>query len=192
MVNATMLSFVDLFDVKESHGLSPFCRSIDTVEELVEAVKDFSPSKLSTETGNASDVDSDNDDDSDANETDNESSDNIHETNIIDKKIKRMVNSLQNTSKESRIGACYEPEESTEELEDDNSFSTTMESFFEERINKKEDKFKSLEQQWFSANATNENKLGRHLDAGGEEDVYIEHDSFVKLKCKQGMKECTK
>eukprot|EP00957_Ditylum_brightwellii_P176442 13436167-Ditylum_brightwellii.AAC.1 len=42
-----------------------------------------------------------------------------------------MVSSLQNTSKESRIGAYYEPEESTEELEDDNSFSITMESFFE-------------------------------------------------------------
>eukprot|EP00957_Ditylum_brightwellii_P182273 13886307-Ditylum_brightwellii.AAC.1 len=81
---------MDLFGVKEGHGLYPFCRSIDTVEELVEAVKDFFPSKLSTETGNAFAADGDNDKDSNAKKTDDEISDNSHETNIPEKRIKCM------------------------------------------------------------------------------------------------------
>eukprot|EP00957_Ditylum_brightwellii_P008186 619421-Ditylum_brightwellii.AAC.1 len=44
----------------------------------------------------------------------NEISDGCHETNIIGKRIKYMVISLQSTNKESRIGACHGPEESTE------------------------------------------------------------------------------
>eukprot|EP00957_Ditylum_brightwellii_P182501 13902288-Ditylum_brightwellii.AAC.1 len=55
---------------------------------------------------------------------------------------------------------------------------------------KEEHTFKSFEQKWFSANTSNNTKLGKYSDAGGEEDVYIEHDSLVKLKCKQGRNEC--
>eukprot|EP00957_Ditylum_brightwellii_P066403 5041437-Ditylum_brightwellii.AAC.1 len=54
---------------------------------------------------------------------------------------------------------------------------------------KKEHKFKSLEQWWFSAKTSNKTKLGKHSDTGGEDDVYIECDSLVNLKCRQGRKE---
>eukprot|EP00957_Ditylum_brightwellii_P098006 7464582-Ditylum_brightwellii.AAC.1 len=49
--------------------------------------------------------------------------------------------------------------------------------------------FKPLEMQWFSAKNSNATKLEKLQDTGGEEDVYIECDSLVKLKCKQGKKE---
>eukprot|EP00957_Ditylum_brightwellii_P156742 11930384-Ditylum_brightwellii.AAC.1 len=117
---------------KESHRYQEtFGESFDTIEEQVEVVKDFFSSKLSTETGNASAADRNNDEDSDTNGTDNEMSNDSHKTNITEESIKCMVSSLQNTSKESRIGACNEPEEETEEVDNDKSFNTTMESFFE-------------------------------------------------------------
>eukprot|EP00957_Ditylum_brightwellii_P129321 9865502-Ditylum_brightwellii.AAC.1 len=97
MVNVAMLSFMDLFGAKESHGLSPFSRIFDPVNELVEAVKDFFSSKLSMDNDNASATDSDNDEDSDANEADNEINDDNHRTNIPEKRIKHVVSSLQNT-----------------------------------------------------------------------------------------------
>eukprot|EP00957_Ditylum_brightwellii_P186167 14172807-Ditylum_brightwellii.AAC.1 len=68
-------------------------------------------------------ADSDDDEDSDAHETYNEISDDSHGMNIPEKRIKCTMNSLQNTSKEFRIGACHESEESTEEFVDDNSSS---------------------------------------------------------------------
>eukprot|EP00957_Ditylum_brightwellii_P141756 10800944-Ditylum_brightwellii.AAC.1 len=55
-----------------------------------------------------------------------------------------MVISLHSTIKESRIGACHGPEESTAELEDNNSSSTTMESFFEGNIREAMKEFRKM------------------------------------------------
>eukprot|EP00957_Ditylum_brightwellii_P035218 2670766-Ditylum_brightwellii.AAC.1 len=95
-------------------------------------------------TDNASTTYSNDNEDSDANETENEISNNIHETNRQEKMIKCMVSSIQNTSKESRVGACHKPEEPTEELEDSNSSSTIMESFFEGNSNEAMKEFMNM------------------------------------------------
>eukprot|EP00957_Ditylum_brightwellii_P005757 438909-Ditylum_brightwellii.AAC.1 len=55
-----------------------------------------------------------------------------------------MMSSLWNTSKKSRIGACYEPEESTEESDNKNSSITTMESFFEDNISESMKEFRKI------------------------------------------------
>eukprot|EP00957_Ditylum_brightwellii_P028248 2133448-Ditylum_brightwellii.AAC.1 len=42
---------------------------------------------------------------------------------------------------------------------------------------------------WLSANASDKAKSGKYSDPGGTEDVYIECNSLVKLKHKQGRNE---
>ena len=66
-MNAAMLQFLNLFDVEEVHGLSPFCRKISPKEELVASVKYFFPSKMLDQSNRDSSEENESGEDSDGN-----------------------------------------------------------------------------------------------------------------------------